>query len=106
MAFLIQLMLPLYDNEGRPFSREQSARVRLELTEQFGGVTAFTLSPAVGIWEDAEGRTHRDDVVVVEVMAKSLDREWWNVYAVELAARFKQEVVVARAIEFESLSHL
>ena len=104
MAFLIQLMLPLYDNDGQPFSREQSARVRLELAEQFGGVTAFTRSPAVGIWEDADGQTYRDDVVIVEVMAPSLDREWWNTYVAELATRFRQEVLVARAIEFEPLN--
>jgi hypothetical protein len=31
-AFLIQLMLPLYDNDGRAFAREESVRVRQELT--------------------------------------------------------------------------
>jgi hypothetical protein len=43
-------------------------------------------------------------VVIVEVMAQSLDREWWNTYVAELATRFRQEVLVARAIEFEPLN--
>ena len=104
MPFLIQLILPVYDNDGCPFARDEPARVRRELTERFGGVTAFTRSPAVGIWEDADGRTHRDDVVIVEVMAETLDRAWWKAYGEDLAKRFRQEELVARAMEFEALT--
>lgn len=103
MAFLIQLILPVYDNEGQPFTRDETARVRRELTDRFGGVTAFTRAPAVGMWEDEAGRTHRDDVVIVEVMADTLDRAWWKEYGEELARRFKQQAMVVRAMQFESL---
>ena len=44
--YLIQLLLPLYDNEKQPFSRSYFEAVRNELTNQFGGVTAFVRSPA------------------------------------------------------------
>jgi hypothetical protein len=39
---LIQILLPLSDNEGRRFPPAAYARVRSELTERFGGMTAFT----------------------------------------------------------------
>jgi hypothetical protein len=39
--YLIQLLLPLYDNEKRPFTRLDFDSVRKDLTERFGGVTAF-----------------------------------------------------------------
>ena len=104
MAFLVQVFLPLYDNDRRPFSSSRFVEVRRELTEQFGGVTAFTRAPAEGFWEDAEGRTHRDDVIIVEVMTETLDRDWWKRYGAGLAARFAQDELVVRAMAIESLS--
>ena len=60
--FLVQLLLPLRDNEGRPFGRADFERVRSELADRFGGVTAFLQSPASGIWkEPSEGDTQRDE---------------------------------------------
>lgn len=104
MPFLVQIILPLYDNERRPFSPTQFVQVRRELTDRFGGVTAYTRAPAEGFWEDSEGRTHRDDVVIVEVMTDTLERDWWARYGGELARRFLQDEMVLRAIAFEPLN--
>ena len=99
---LITLLLPLYDPEGRALPPELYARVRTELTERFGGLTAFTRAPAEGLWRD-EGRTQRDDIVVLEVMAPDLDRDWWGRYRRELEMRFRQDAVVVRAQVIELL---
>jgi hypothetical protein len=104
MAFVVQLILPIYDNDGHPFSPELSKHVRTELTERFGGLTAYTRAPAEGTWRDAQGRTQRDEVVIVEVMTPTLDREWWMRYASELATRFEQRELVIRAMEFQDLT--
>ena len=64
MAFVVQLILPVYDNSGQLFPSELSKRVRMELTQKFGGLTAYTRAPAEGTWRDEEGRTQRDDVVI------------------------------------------
>jgi hypothetical protein len=104
MGFLIQIILPLYGPEGQRLGREVFVEVRRELTDRFGGVTAYTRAPAEGLWEDPVGRVHRDDVVLVETMAETLDRVWWEGYARTLAARFAQEVIVIRAMPYESLS--
>jgi hypothetical protein len=101
--YLVQLMLPLYDEAGQRFGREAYARVRSELTDTFGGTTAYTRAPAEGTWEDPAGHVHHDDVIVVEVMADSLDREWWGRYAGELETRFKQHTVLIRAIAIEEV---
>jgi hypothetical protein len=100
--YLVELLLPLYDNEGRAFGAEALNRVRDELAERFGGVTAFRRSPAEGVWEDEGGLT-RDRVVVFQVMADALDRAWWADYRAELERRFRQEKLVVRATEFEEL---
>jgi hypothetical protein len=42
---LIQILLPLSDNEGQAFSGVEYEGVRSELTKQFGGLTAFTRGP-------------------------------------------------------------
>ena len=103
-GFLVQLILPVYDNEGAPIGRELFGQVRRELTDRFGGVTAYTRAPAEGTWESPEGSVHRDDVVVVETMTEQLDRQWWADYARQLAARFRQKIVIVRAITYESIT--
>jgi hypothetical protein len=100
---LVQILLPLYDNEKRAFARDEFDRVRRELTERFGGVTAFLRSPAEGRWKDDEGGVARDDVVIYEVMIDTLEREWWSRYRAELARRFRQEELLVRASEVERL---
>ena len=99
---LIQILLPLTDNDGRAFAAADYGRVRGELAERFGGITAFTHAPAEGVWREG-GHTSRDDIVVFEVMAEGLDRSWWQEYRVDLERRFRQEAIVARAIRVEML---
>ena len=100
---LVQLLLPLYDNEGRRFVAGDCDRVSDELAEAFGGVTAFRRSPAEGVWKESDGEVNQDRVVVFEVMTKELDRGWWSKYRAELERRFRQDLIVIRATEFEQL---
>jgi hypothetical protein len=101
---LVQLLLPLYDNEGQAFGKPLFDRVRNELTERFGGVTAYRRSPAEGLWKEAGGEVNRDEVVIYEVVvAQELEREWWKGYGQELARRFRQEEMMIRAIAVERL---
>lgn len=95
---LVQILLPSFDNEGRPFRAEDYANVRAELTEHFGGLTAFTRAPAEGVWKDRNDRPQGDDVLVFEVMvAGTLDESWWRSYRVRLEAVFRQERIIVRA---------
>ena len=102
-GYLVQIILPLYGASGQLFGRAPFAAVRRELTDRFGGTTAYTRAPAEGTWEDPDGRVHHDDVIVVEVMTETIDRVWWREYAAELARRFEQDTVVVRAMAYESL---
>ena len=74
---LIQILLPLYDNDGIPFPQRQYLEVRDELTERFGGVTGYLRSPAEGLWR----RSYRE----------------------ELAERYRQEMLVVRVSEINLL---
>jgi hypothetical protein len=101
--FLVEILLPLYDNEGRRFGAGDFDRVSEELAGRFGGVTAFRRAPGEGVWRAGGSGESRDRVVVFEVMADELDRAWWRDYREDLERRFRQEKIVARATEFEEL---
>jgi hypothetical protein len=100
---LVQLFLPLRDNAGAAFPASLFHRVRAELTDAFGGVTAYQRAPATGLWEDGADEVQRDDLVLFEVMVESLDRTWWKDYCADLAERFRQEEVLVRALPCEWL---
>lgn len=103
--FLVQLLLPVYDNAGDAFPADAYRPVRDELTERFGGLTAYTRAPALGLWDDGDDGTppKRDDIVVYEVMADALDRAWWAQCRAALERRFAQDEIVIRAQETERL---
>ena len=101
--FLVQLLLPIRDEAGKPFPREYYDTLAKTLTERFGGVTGYTRAPAAGLWEDPSGEKVRDDVVIYEVMAESLEAGWWAETRRRLEAQFKQQELVIRALEVRRL---
>ena len=94
--YLIQLLLPLYDNAGRRFSQAKLDRVKTLLTRSFGGITMYRRSPAEGLSEQKSG-VARDDIVIFEVMTPKLDRRWWKGYRASLEVEFSQDRIVLRA---------
>ena len=98
---IVEIFLPLRDNAGRPFDRALYIKVREEIVERFGGLTAFTRSPAEGLWQDDRGDRSHDQILIFEVMSDGIDRNWWEKYRVELETRFRQDHIVVRAHEVE-----
>ncbi len=94
---LVQLLLPLRDDEGRAFPSSHYAELRETLTQHFGGLTAYSRAPAEGLWAPDGAPPARDDVVVYEVMVDALDAAWWRALRVDLEARFAQDELVIRA---------
>jgi hypothetical protein len=94
---LVQLLLPLVAE------RDTFDEVMHELTERFGGVTAYTRAPATGRWKNPSAGTERDDIIVVEVMVEELDKPWWARYRRALEERLRQKELVVRAHAIVSL---
>ena len=82
---LIEILLPVSGPDGVEFPATKFERLARELTEKFGGVTSFTRSPAEGRWK-TQGGTEHDDIVVMEVMAETLDRDWWKTLRIDCCA--------------------
>ena len=62
---LVQILLPVFDNKGIHQPRSEFKRVSDELTDRFGGLTAFTRAPAEGQWKDDSAGTTHDEIVVL-----------------------------------------
>ena len=101
--FLIEILLPLYDNSGTPIPRNDFERTRGELLERFGGLTAHMQAPAEGLWKDDANQAKRDDIVVLEVMVPEIERAWWSDYRRTIEQRFRQESIVIRSQQVEIL---
>jgi hypothetical protein len=102
--YLVQLFIPITDNSGRPFPPSMHAQVRQELLQRFGGLTAYQRAPASGLWrEDGSQAVDRDELIVVEVMVKRLERPWWRAYRAQLEERFGQRELLVRAQAVECL---
>ena len=101
--YLIQMLLPLYDNQGKPFEQDELLRVRDELSERFGGITTYVRSPARGLWKETGESTVQDDIVIYEVMTSELDRDWWRRYREQLTLAFRQALLIVRVSEIQLL---
>ncbi len=95
--YLVQILLPLYDKNGRVIPQAQFERTAKELTHHFGGLTAYTRAPAQGIWKRRGKRVMRDDVVVYEVMCRRLQRRWWEAQRIALEKSFRQDAILIRS---------
>jgi hypothetical protein len=95
--YLVQILLPLYDKNGRAIPRAQFERTATELSQHFGGLTAYTRAPAEGIWMKRGKQVMRDDVVVYEVMCRRLQRRWWQAKRAALEKSFRQDAILIRS---------
>ena len=100
---LIQILLPLYKMNGEEISKKHFIELKNELTEQFGGITAHTRSPAKGFWKDTEDKTVRDEIIIYEVMADELDKAWWKSCRERLEHLFLQDEIFIRSWEIDRL---
>jgi hypothetical protein len=102
MRHLIQILLPLADNDGVPFPETLLRQLQAELAGRFGRLTAYSRVPAKGVWTH-DGQRQADDIIVVEVMADQLDEEWWRLFRRRLEELLRQEKIVVRAQEIQNL---
>jgi hypothetical protein len=93
---VIEVFLPLDTGHGEPIPPETIEGLVAGLSDRFGGATAYTREPALGLWKRAT-TIERDRIIVVEVMVDQLDERWWRDYRLRLEREFSQERVLIRA---------
>lgn len=100
---LVELFLPLNDNEGKPLPHSIFDQVRSELMQEFEGLTAYSRAPADGMWKAPDEGTAHDHIVIYEVMVPHLDRSWWAQFREKLEGLFRQHTLLIRASQIETL---
>src|SRR5688500_9186953 len=100
---LVQLFIPLWSNAGERFPKALFDQVSHELVDQFAGLTAYTRTPASGLWEKKDGKTVNDEIIIYEVMVEQLEFPWWTEYRRRLEKRFKQDRLIIRSHEIHTL---
>jgi hypothetical protein len=102
--YSIEIYLPLFSNTGARVARRLFVSTRDELVDTFGGMTAYSRSPATGVWaKPGKHNLVRDDIIIYEVLARRLSRTWWSAYKLRLAQRFKQHTLLIRAQKVDLL---
>lgn len=94
--YLMQIFVPIRDNEGNPFDQRRFTDLRDELTERFGGVTIYARTPAQGIWKPSDGSAQTDQMVIYEVIFDELEMPYWKGLKFSLETAFSQQQILMR----------
>ena len=95
---LVEILLPKNTGTGEPVGIDWFEALLKELTEKFGGATSFVRSPGKGLWQSG-GQTESDTIAVIEVMAESVDPDYWGSLRKRLERELSQEQIIIRAQE-------
>ena len=101
--YCVEILLPMAGEDGRLRPRAAFEALKARLVDRFGGLTAFTRSPAEGLWDGPGEGVDRDRIVIFEVMAPEIDAAWWSSLRQELEREFRQQELVIRAHEIRRL---
>ena len=101
--YLIQIMLPLYDNRGRRLPRVLFDATSQALAKAHGGLTAYTRSPAVGVWRSRGAGLKRDDIIVFEVVTSSMNAKLWARRRKRWERAFRQDSILVRSLRCRRL---
>jgi hypothetical protein len=92
---LVEIFLPLNYGSAERVPAGVFELIEQELATNFGGVTAYPRAPAHGLWQ-TQAKTTEDDLVVFEVMAGKVDKDWWIDFRKRMEALFRQREVLIR----------
>lgn len=88
--YRFELLVPLTDSEGRPFSQTKVAAVSDKLLARFRGCRSLP-SPFVGLWQH-QAITYREQLMSFIVDAPRSDEslDWFLSYKQQLKRQFKR----------------
>jgi hypothetical protein len=93
---LLQLFIPLTDNQGHQFDQSIFLDLRQQLTDRFGGVTIYSRGPVTGLWKEAENQIIADQMIIYEVLTEQIDLPYWKQFKLHLEDLLQQEQILIR----------
>ena len=100
---LIQVFIPLYDNQGILFPKKFFNTLQSELSDRYGGLTVYQQMPATGLWKEEGEPVMKDDLVIYEVMADEVDTTYWSTFKTIWKDKFRQEELLIRSMDIDLL---
>jgi hypothetical protein len=101
--YLIQILLPRYDNRGRRLSKRLFDETARALATSHGGMTVYSRSPALGLWNSRRSGLKQDEIIVYEVLASRFKRNLWKQRRDKWEAAFRQDSILIRISSCEQL---
>jgi hypothetical protein len=95
--YRFEVLIPLADNEGRPFPWSRIEGVSTRLPKRFGGCRSQPFAPHLGLWK-YRGVVYREGLLLLTVDAPRADAslEWMLAFKQRLKRQFQQlEIYVA-----------
>ncbi|MFC3199459.1 hypothetical protein ACFOET_17690 [Parapedobacter deserti] len=100
---LVQVFVPLVDNDGNRFPEEKFKDLQSALTEKFGGITVYRQMSIEGLWKETNKRTDKDMLAIFEVLADVVDTDYWEQLKARLATKFRQKDLLIRYWEVTTI---
>ena len=95
-SHLIQIILPKETGGGHQSGSNGSTTYKMNLPTSLAGRPAFCAPRGRVCGKIAEG-IQRDEIAVIEIMARSFDREFWRALRARLERELSQQEIVIRA---------
>jgi hypothetical protein len=89
--YRFEILIPLADNQGKPFPASKIEHVSEKLVERFRGCRCQPLAPFVGSWKH-RGHVYRDNLLLFTVDAPRSDDSmtWMLAFRDRLTTQFSQ----------------
>lgn len=100
---LVQLFIPLNDENGALFPEHYYTKLSTDLNEKFGGVTLYNRSPATGLWKQKHEKTVQDELLVYEILIAFIDNEYWQALKARLEKQFNQTELLILLTKIQKL---
>jgi inorganic pyrophosphatase len=91
----IELFIPVYTKNGKPFPKKHYTNLHQKLTEKFGGLTMYSRVPVTGFWKENSKTTLKEDIIVYEVLAAEIDDKFWTKLKAWVLKAFNQEEIIS-----------
>jgi hypothetical protein len=91
MAFITQVLLPMFDNRGRRFPPASYQPFHERMVERFDGWTQK--QKALGVWQSPGGIRYKDKHLVYEIAHKTRNLGFWRAEKERLKREFEQEEI-------------
>jgi len=89
----LEILLPVANNNGKPFPKEMFSALEQELIKNFSGLTVYSSAPITGFWKPDQ-KVLQQQLMVYELFLREFDPTYWEKMKRKLEKKFNQTEVM------------